>query len=51
MTDGQNLTDDQKARIAATLACIRSGLNAPAGSPIEEPAHTYVPEAHHGQDS
>ncbi|MEH6523360.1 hypothetical protein [Sulfitobacter sp.] len=50
MADVQNLTDDQKTRIAATLARIRAGLNASAGSQFEEPAHIYVPEAHHAQD-
>lgn len=49
MAKEQKLTDDQETRIAATLARIRGGLNAPAVSPFEEPAHIYVPEVYYAQ--
>ncbi len=38
------LTEDQLKRIEKTLARIRAGLKAPAGSPFEEPAHLFAPE-------
>lgn len=51
MSKNKDLTEDQQSRIVATLARIRGGLNAPKGSQFEEPAHTYVPEAHRAQSS
>lgn len=51
MANTPALTDDQQKRIAATLSRIRGGLNASEGSAFEEPAHTYVPEAHYAQKS
>ncbi|MCF2871989.1 hypothetical protein L0664_13005 [Octadecabacter sp. G9-8] len=47
MTKDQDLTQDQKARIAATLARIRGGLKTLTGSPFDEPAHTFVAEAYY----
>jgi len=44
MSKSEQLTEDQKQRIKATLARIRGGLSALAAAPSEEPAHIYKPE-------
>jgi len=39
------LTEDQKKRIEATLRRIREGLSRTKNSDLDEPAHIFDPEA------
>lgn len=44
MKEQSELTDDQLARIEATLRRIRSGLGKVRAATTQEPAHVFVPE-------
>jgi len=44
MKEQLELTDDQLARIEATLKRIRGGLSKFTAQPAQEPAHFFVPE-------
>lgn len=48
MSDKPVLTEEQQARIEATLKRIRGGLRKITIAPGEEPAHLFSPEGHHG---
>lgn len=47
MNDKRELTDDQWARIEATLKRIRGGLKKIKIEPEQEPAHMFASEVHH----
>jgi hypothetical protein len=44
MNEQLELTDDQLARIEATLKRIRGGLSKFTPQPAQEPAHFFAPE-------
>lgn len=46
MEEKRQLTDEQWARIEATLRRIRGGLRRGTVEPGEEPAHLFAPEVH-----
>lgn len=49
MDDKRQLTDEQLARIEATLRRIRGGLKRGTVEAGEEPAHLFTPEVHHAR--
>ena len=46
MKEQSELTDDQLARIDATLKRIRGGLRKFSAVTTQEPAHLFAPEVH-----
>jgi hypothetical protein len=49
VNDKTVLTEEQLARIEATLKRIRGGLKKATIAPGTEPAHIFSPGTHHGQ--